>query len=255
MKYCLSLSFGKDSLAMLLRILEEGYPLDCVLYVELGAEFDAVKALVERIRVLLLEKNIPFRVIRPDMSMTDMMLVYDITKRDGGHQEGLGWCGGPCRWGTAVKLQLLNRAYREHFGNEAVVEYVGISADESHRINRERNGNRIKIYPLVEWGMSEMDCLSFCHERGYYWNEVVDGKAYELYDLLDRVSCKYCVNKNLKELRNMYHKLPHVWSELKDLQQKIYMPFKKGLTVEDLEDRFRKEDSWMSIYDIQELFD
>ena len=35
-------------------------------------------------------------------------------------------------------------------------------------------------YPLVEWGMTEADCLAYCKERGFDW----DG----LYDIFHRVS-------------------------------------------------------------------
>ena len=120
-----------------------------------------------------------------------------------------------------------------------------MAADERQRINRQRNENRVKIYPLVEWEMSEKDCLEYCYSHGWHWNE--DG--YELYDLLDRVSCKYCRNKNLNELRNIYHYIPKVWKELKDLQDIVKMPYKDGKTIHDLETRFINEDAQMSIED------
>ena len=37
MRYVASVSFGKDSLAMLLKILEKGYPLDEVVFYNTGA--------------------------------------------------------------------------------------------------------------------------------------------------------------------------------------------------------------------------
>lgn len=93
--------------------------------------------------------------------------------------------------------------------------------------------------------MTESDCLDYCYSQGWHWNE----NGYELYDLLDRVSCKYCKNKNLKELRNIYHFLPEVWQELKELQDKVQMPFRGGKTIHDLETRFVSEDSQMTIND------
>ena len=41
MKYIASISFGKDSLAMLLRLLEENLPLDMAVFYNTGMEFDA----------------------------------------------------------------------------------------------------------------------------------------------------------------------------------------------------------------------
>lgn len=42
MKYVASCSFGKDSLAMVLRILEENLPLDEVVFFNTGMEFDSI---------------------------------------------------------------------------------------------------------------------------------------------------------------------------------------------------------------------
>ena len=44
--------------------------------------------------------------------------------------------------------------------------------------------------------MTEKDCLKYCYESGFSWDE--DG--IDLYSILDRVSCWCCCNKNLKEL-------------------------------------------------------
>ena len=80
-----------------------------------------------------------------------------------------------------------------------MVDYVGIAADEQHRFDTQKRqvGKRM---PLVEWGMTEADCLQYCHDRGFYWIErstaTVSGYV-DLYDILDRVSCWCCANKNI----------------------------------------------------------
>ena len=94
-------------------------------------------------------------------------------------------------------------------------------------------------------GNDRKDCLEYCYSKGWHWSE----NGYELYDLLDRVSCKYCRNKNLKELRNIYHFMPDVWQELKELQDKVKMPYKNGKTIHDIEMRFITEDSQTTIFD------
>lgn len=42
MKYIASISFGKDSLAMLLILLEKGYKVDEVIFYNTGMEFQAI---------------------------------------------------------------------------------------------------------------------------------------------------------------------------------------------------------------------
>lgn len=244
MKYIASISFGKDSLAMLLKLLELNYPLDEVVYFDIGVEFDSIRNNAEKMKPILAKKDIEFTILKPDEPFIYCMCEKSITKRNGSIQNGYKWCGGCVRWGTALKLDAIKKNNAK-YGDETIVEYVGVASDERQRINRERHRNRIKIYPLVEWEMTEKDCLEYCYSKGWHWNE----NGYELYDLLDRVSCKYCKNKNLKELRNIYHFMPDVWQELKELQDKVQMPYKDGKTIHDIELRFVNEDNQTTIFD------
>lgn len=244
MKFIASLSGGKDSLAMVLIILEKNYPLDEVVYFDIGVEFDSIKNNIEKIRPILESKGIKLTILEPENTFLYTMTEKPVQKRNGECQSGYAWCGGTTRWGTTLKLDAIKK-HNKTYGDETIIEYVGVAADERHRIDRKRNGNRIKIYPLVEWEMKESDCLQYCYSHGWHWSE----NGYELYDLLDRVSCKYCKNKNLNELRNIYHYMPDVWNELKELQDKVKMPFKNGQTIHDIETRFIKEDAQMNIFD------
>ena len=229
---------------MVLKLLELNYPLDEVIYFDIGVEFDSIRNNAERMKPILRDKGVKFTILEPKETFIHSMCEKSINKRNGEVQQGYKWCGGTARWGTRLKLDAINK-HNKTYGDEVVVEYVGVAADERHRINRQRDKNRIKLYPLVEWEMSEKDCLNYCYNNGWHWSE----NGYELYDLLDRVSCKYCKNKNLKELRNIYHYMPDVWQELKDLQDKVQMPYKDGKTIHDLETRFITEDNQMSIFD------
>ena len=49
MKYIASISFGKDSLAMLLRLIEENKPLDEVVFYDTGMEFQCIYKLRDKI--------------------------------------------------------------------------------------------------------------------------------------------------------------------------------------------------------------
>lgn len=128
-RYIASVSFGKDSLAMILLILERGLPLDEVVFYDTGMEFKAI---------------------------------YD---------------------------------------------------------------TRDRVLPIL-------------YDHGFFWEE----NGIRLYDVLDRVSCWCCANKNLKELRNIRTHLPKYWNRLKDIQSRTDRPMKgPGKSVFDLEERFRKE--------------
>ena len=59
-KYIASVSFGKDSLAMLLRLLKERYPLDFVVFYNTGMEFACIYKIRDAVIQLLNERGIRF---------------------------------------------------------------------------------------------------------------------------------------------------------------------------------------------------
>lgn len=121
---------------------------------------------------------------------------------------------------------------------ETIVEYIGIAFDEQKRIYSYPDGRTVRKYPLIEWEMTEADCLNYCHEKGFDWKE--NGK--DLYGILDRVSCRCCRNKNLKELKMIYQYLPEYWQRLRGIQSRIPEPMKgTGKSVFELEERFERE--------------
>ena len=48
-KHIVSLSGGKDSTAMLLRMVEEGWPIDIILFCDTGMEFDAMYRHIDKV--------------------------------------------------------------------------------------------------------------------------------------------------------------------------------------------------------------
>ena len=190
MRYIASVSFGKDSLAMLLKLIEENKPLDEVVFYDTGMEFQAIYNIRDKVKTLLESKDIKYTELKPKCDFCYKMFDLVVNKGKPNEHKGYSWCGGN------------------------------------------------KQFPLAEWKMTEKDCLKYCYDKGFNWNE--DGV--ELYSILDRVSCWCCANKNLKELKNYYLYLPKYWQKLKDLQAKTDRPFKYNkYTIFDLEKRFKKE--------------
>ena len=238
MRYIASCSFGKDSLALILKLLELKYPLDEVIFYDSGVEFQAIYSNKNKLKTILESKNITFTELKPTYNFIYLMTEKPVNKRDFSVQNGYKWCGGKCRWGTTYKLQAIKNHYKQY--NDFVVEYVGIAADEQERLLRERRkicSNKIKLYPLVEWQMTEKDCLDYCYKNGWNWLE----NDIELYSVLDRVSCWCCRNKNLKELKNIYYFLPNYWEKLRELQKKIDIPFRNKSTIFELENQFKNQ--------------
>lgn len=227
---------------MLLRLVEEKWPLDIVLFYDTGMEFEAIYRIRDRIKPWLEQNGIAYVELKPQEPFLYSMLERKVQSKQKGAHLGYGWCGGLCRWGTTDKLKAIKK-FKQSLEDE-VIDYVGIAADEPERFNKAKSEG--KTLPLVIWGMTEQDCLNYCYDRGWHWYENTSTGQIDLYTVLNRVSCWCCCNKNLTELRNIYQYLPSYWEKLKCLQHQIQRPFKgyyKGQPkgIFELEQRFATE--------------
>ena len=207
-KYVASCSFGKDSTAMVLKLIEENAQLDEVVFYDTGMEFDAIYKVRDMIVPLLRENGIQYTELHPEENFLYSMLAKPVRSEKKGFHYGYGWCGGLCRWGTTNKIKAMD----DYMAGSHV--YVGIALDEKKRLERLPEN---KSSPLAELGMTEKDCLAYCRSKGISWDE----SGIDLYDVLDRVSCWCCCNKNRNELKAIYRYLPMYWERLKALQVRL----------------------------------
>lgn len=228
-KYIASLSGGKDSTAMLLRLLEEKWPVDLILYCDTGLEFPQMYDHLNQLEaytgreITRLKAPHDFEYYFYDYSPDRKNLLLE-------QYRGMSWPGPYNRWCTAMlKTRIINAYLKKLKKDFEVIEYVGIAADETDRIKN-------KNYPLVEWGMTEKDCLSYCYERGFYWGG--------LYELFKRVSCWCCPLQGLKELRNLYEHFPDLWRQLQLWDESTWRQFRADYSVQELAWRFEFEKKW-----------
>lgn len=235
--YVASISGGKDSMAMLIVLLVKGCPIDEVIFFDTGWEFGCIYKNIEIVQAICSEYNIKFTVLKPDKSFDYLMFEHYHKKRNSEEWiYGYSWCGGLCRWGTTQKTQAINNHFKQpEYAEKEVYHYIGLAYDEQKRIAKNKDPH--KIYPLNVFKITEQMALDICIENGIDFKE--NGVC--LYDILDRVSCWCCSNKNLKELRNYYLYLPEYWQRLKDYQSRTEIPFKSGMSVQQLEKRFELE--------------
>lgn len=224
-KIIASVSFGKDSLAMLLKCLDtEIFKVDEVVYYDTGMEFEAIYKIRDRVKEILAQKGIKYTELKPKQSFIYRMFEKVVKHRDGTQSKGYSWCGGACRWGTTYKIAAIDRYCKDS------IQLVGIAYDEPQRLKK-LNKSPNKVAPLVSLKMTEKDCLQYCYDKGFYWKE----SGVRLYDILDRVSCWCCANKNLKELANYKKHLPKYWEKLKELQKMTDRPFKSNKSIFDID--------------------
>lgn len=242
MRYIACCSCGKDSLAMVLKLIEQNNPLTEVVFYDTGMEFESIYHNWDKLCDVLDTLHIKHTTLKPALPFEYEAFERPIKYRNKpGYHYGMSWCGGPCRWGTKNKITIMDK-YCEI---EPSIVYVGIALDEQKRLIKERK--EYKRFPLYDLGMTEKDCLKYCYEQGFDWKEPKCNNI-DLYTVLDRVSCWCCANKNKKELRNIFKILPYYWGKLKEFQSKTDRPMKKYFkdgkqygTVFELEEIFKEE--------------
>jgi len=217
---------------MLFMLIDKGYQLDEVVFYDTGMEFQSIYETRDKVLEILKNKNIKYTELHPKKSFEYTMFEKKVKHRNGSIGYGYSWCGGRCRWGTSEKNITITKYLKSKYGDN-YMEYVGIAYDELKRIKQDTK----KIYPLCDFEFTEKKCLAYCREKGFNWLE----DNINLYNILDRVSCWCCANKNLKELRNYYKYLPKYWNKLKEFQKRTTRPFKNDKTIFELEERFKKE--------------
>ena len=231
--YVVNFSGGKDSTAMLLRLLELDMTVDEIIFCDTTAEFPQMYEHVDRV-----EKYIgrPITRLRREHSWEYMLLHH--VKKNG--TVGYSFPDFRNRWCTAYfKRDHIKSYLKDIRKTHTVIHYVGIAADEPKRVRGES-------YPLVEWGWTEADCLQYCYDRGFDWGG--------LYKVFNRVSCWCCPLKSLKELQALRENFPELWAKLEQWQTQTWRSFRSDYSVLELEAKFGQEDGKVGRFQQMDLF-
>ena len=173
MQSIVSFSGGKDSTAMLLKMIENNMPIDEIIFCDTGKEFPQM---YEHINKIMDYIKRPITILYSEKSFDYYMFEHEKTRGKNKGQKGYGWSSGRCRWCTTLLKNNVINKYLSKYKEEGYIEYIGIAYDEQNRM-------RDKVYPLVDWKMTEKDCLEYCYSKGFNWGG--------LYEHLDRVRKAY----------------------------------------------------------------
>ena len=225
-----NMSGGKDSTAMLLRMLEEGVKVKHALFFDTGWEFPEMEAHLEKLAAYT---GVQIRRLRPHKSFDYHMTAKPIVKRNGKMQYGQGWPSIKRRWCTKYKVLALEAAARALSYTEKlpIVQCIGFSFDEIDRAERMANRARTSTeiirarFPLIEWRMSERDCLDYCYKRGFRW----DG----LYDVFSRVSCFCCPLQGKGSLAALKSNYPRLFNRMLKMEDRISEGVPKWFTMDN----------------------
>ena len=178
--------------------------------------------------------DVPIVRLKPDIPFEYWMYTHRI-KSDKG-LVGCGWPQSFSRWCTRAKVRTIRR-YINNIPN--ALSAVGIAADEKNRA-KERDG---VVYPLVDWGISEQQALSYCFEKGFDFGG--------LYKHFRRVSCFCCPLQKLSALKTLRREFPELWTRMLYMDSVIPVRsrgFKGYKTVYDIDRRFAQEERQLELW-------
>lgn len=228
LKHIVSLSFGKDSTAMLLMMIEKGMQIDEILFADTTLEFPEMYEYIE-----IIEKYIGMKVTKVKSDKDFYKYFSGKTKRGShiGTIRGFPIAFRGCYIMRSWKKEPLEKA--QGIGN---IIYLGIAYNEKHRVNRKEyiNSKNKYLFPLVEWKISEKDCINYLKKRNLI------NPCYSLYHR-NKTGCWLCPNQSILSLKKLYNYHRKYWNKLIKLQKISKISFRSDYSLEQLKKRFELE--------------
>jgi 3'-phosphoadenosine 5'-phosphosulfate sulfotransferase (PAPS reductase)/FAD synthetase len=216
----IAFSGGKDSTAMLLRMIELNEQIDNIYFANTGLEYPEMYKYIK-----MIEKHINRKItfVQPNTSFWHWF--YGNWTRGNKTNEIRGFPmvlthGFCCR---ELKVKPL-----EKLKQKGDITCLGICIDEGWRVQNDKNLR----YPLIEWKWTEDHC-------NYYLKE----KKLEnpLYKRLSRTGCWLCPKQSIESLHYLYDNYPLLWNHLKKLEKLSPHGFHHQRKLIDFENKWKNQ--------------
>ena len=150
-QHIVSFSGGKDSTAMLLKMVELNMQIDEIIFLDTGVEFPDMYNHIKKVEEYIGKE---ITVLRNEKGLFEYWLLHHVkTRGKYKGQQGYSWADHRARWCTAMlKVQVSNKYIKSKYKDYQVILYQGIAVDETERLDR-KSGSEIGSivrYPLAE---------------------------------------------------------------------------------------------------------
>lgn len=224
--HIVAFSGGKDSAAMLLRMIELKMPVDKILFCDTTKEFPQLIKYVKRMDEYTRKTiGVPVTYLKSQRTWDDWFF-GEITKgANVGKRRGWPLMAFHCWWSREAKFKLMEPICKGH------IRYLGFAKDEVKRVQAgsKQEGYR---FPLAEWGWTEKDALEYLKKKGW---------AEQFHLDFNRTGCYFCPKQGMESLMTLCKKYPEEWAELMRYAKAAATDpkfasktFKPGVSYEDL---------------------
>ena len=198
-KHIVAFSGGKDSAAMLLRMIELNMPIDQILFCDTTKEFPQLLEYVKRMSDYTLKTiGVPVTWLKSTRTWDDWFY-GGITRGDRkGQIRGWPLMAFHCWWSRESKFKLMDPL---SIGHE---RYLGFGANEVKRVKAGRKKEGYN-FPLYDWNWTEAMALEYLEEKGW---------AEQCHRDFNRTGCYLCPKQGLPALKTLCKKYPNEWAEL-----------------------------------------
>lgn len=194
-KKFVAFSGGKDSTAMLLRLLELGEQIDGIYFVDTGFEFPELYQYIKKIEQYIGRE---ITILKPKKSFESWFYGKITRGKYKGKIRGFPMYINPCYWTREAKIKPL-----QELSKKASVFYVGIAYDEQERMSKKHKNIE---YPLIKWGWKEHDCINYLNKKGLF---------NPLYVNFNRLGCYFCPKQSQASLFVLWKNYPDLWEKMK----------------------------------------
>ena len=197
-----SFSGGKDSAAMVIILLQKGYPLDSVDFIDSEWEYPETYEYIDKFEKYIFE-NWGMRVNKLTLKEDWKFERWFYGKYRYGKNKGIVR-GFPRVLGHCYLSRQKGRTLDRY--DKKAQRYLGIGWNEKHRVGK----NPMLLYPLVEWKITEDGCVQFLRDIGLYPKH----KNY-----YTRQGCFWCPKQSKKSAYSLYIRHPDLWEQLKKMEK------------------------------------
>jgi hypothetical protein len=206
MTHVVAFGGGVNSVAMLIRMVQEKMPIDYILFSDTLGEKPETYAYFGIMNTYLREHSYPEITVLPPYRPEGLYGECIRLNRLPSIVYGFKSCSE--KWKRRPYLKFLK-------GKKGIIAYKGFDMDEEHRVKNYDTKAESVRFPLIEWEMDRMDCVKLIIDSGL--------------QLPPKSACFFCPSSHKDEVFDLYKTNPTLFMSAVAMERNAKASLKKIL--------------------------